>query len=277
MKGASSDAPFMLYTWDIFDQVMGIVDTHCHLTDAPLFRNLDGVMERAAAAGVDRFVVPGYDLASSRSACRLAAAHPQIKAAIGLHPAWIGAVEVTSGFSPEPFRQMARLRHPVAIGEIGLDYALEDFSTTVQAAVLETQLELAALLSLPVIIHCRRAFELLYLILRKFSGVTGVIHAYGGGPKLAEKFLALGYYIGFGGGVTRPNAKKVRETALIVPPDRILLETDAPYIGSHTVLKGESEPKDCLAAAQSLAELRGLSLAETVAMTTANAETLFSG
>ena len=167
------------------------------------------------------------------------------------------------------------MRHPVAIGEIGLDYALEDYSVAVQAAVLETQLELAAILSLPVIIHCRRAFEPLYLILRKFSGVIGVIHAYGGGPKLVEKFLDLGYYIGFGGGVTRPHARKVRETALIVPDDRILLETDAPYIGSHTVLKGESEPKDCLAAARSLAELRGLSLEEIVALTTANAESLF--
>ena len=259
----------------MFAVEMGIIDTHCHLTDLPLKNNLDEVIQRAEIAGVDRFVVPGYDLASSRAACRLAAASPAIKAAIGLHPAWLGTAEAKTGFSPEPFRQLARLRHPVAIGEIGLDYALADYSAAVQADVLETQLELAALLSLPVIIHCRRAFEPLYLSLRKFPGVIGVIHAYGGGPKLVEKFLDSGYYIGFGGGVTRPHARKVRETARIVPDDRILLETDAPYIGSHTVLKGESEPKDCLAAAQALAELRGLSLAEIVALTTANAASLF--
>jgi TatD DNase family protein len=131
-------------------------------------------------------------------------------------------------------------------------------------------------LALPVIIHCRCAFEPLYLILREFPSVTGVIHAYGGGPKMVEKFLALGYYIGFGGGVTRPNARKVRETALIVPLDRILLETDAPYIGSHTVAKGESEPKDVLAVALALAELRQLSPTEIAGLTTVNAEHLFN-
>ena len=255
---------------------MKLFDTHCHLTDAPLFHDLDGVMKRAAAAGVSRFMVPGCDLASSRTACRLAKAYPAIKAAIGLHPAWINQDNHKNGFSAEPFRQLARLRSPVAIGEIGLDYVLKDYSVSIQETILRAQLELAALLSLPVIIHCRRAFEPLYLILREFPGIVGGIHAYGGGPKLSEKFLALGYYIGFGGGVTRPNARKVRETALIVPLDRILLETDAPYIGSHTVTKGESEPKDVLAVALALAELRQLSLTEIASLTTANAEHLFN-
>ena len=245
------------------------------MTDSPLAQDLDGVLQRAANLGVKNFIVPGYDLTSSRAACRLASANSSIYAAIGLHPAWIDQAHIKTDFSPELFRQMARLRSPVAIGEIGLDYALKDFSTTTQAAVLRTQLELATVLSLPVIIHCRRAFEPLYLILREFPGVAGVIHAYGGGPKMVEKFLDLGCYIGFGGGVTRPNARKVRETLLIVPPDRILLETDAPYIGSHTVAKGESEPKDVSAVAQSLAELRRWSPAETAILTTANAERLF--
>ena len=260
---------------DVFSN-MEIIDTHCHLTDPPLSRDLGAVLQRAAGAGVSRFIVPGYDHASSRAACRLAKSYSTIKAAVGLHPAWINQDHIKNGFSPEAFRQMARVRSPVAIGEIGLDYALDGFSADCQAQVLRAQLELAALLSLPVIIHCRRAFEPLYLVLREFPGVVGVIHAYGGGPKLAEKFLNLGYYIGFGGGVTRPNARKIRETGLIVPPDRILLETDAPYIGSHTVAKGESEPKDCFTAAQALAELRGWSLTETTQLTTANAERLFN-
>ena len=255
---------------------MELFDTHCHLTDPPLSHDLDAVLRRAQAAGVQRFLVPGYDLASSRTACRLAKSYPSIKAAIGLHPAWINQTHMKNGFSAEPWRQMARLRAPVAIGEIGLDYALKDYSVSTQETILRAQLELAALLVLPVIIHCRRAFEPLYLILREFPEVVGVIHAYGGGPKMVEKFLDLGYYIGFGGGVTRPNAKKVRKTALVVPPDRILLETDAPYIGSHTVAKGESEPKDVLAVALSLSELRQLSLAEISDLTTANAERLFN-
>ena len=252
---------------------MKLFDTHCHLTDPPLAQDLDGVLQRAANFGVKNFMVPGYDFVSSRSACRLASVNPSIYAAIGLHPAWLTP---TSDFSPEPFRQLARLRAPVAIGEIGLDYALKEYSAVQQAEVLRTQLELALVLSLPVIIHCRRAFEPLYLVLREFTGVVGVLHAYGGGPQLAEKFLSLGYYIGFGGGLTRPQARKVRETALMVPAERILLETDAPYIGSHTVNKGVSEPRDVLEVAHSLTDLRGWDLAETAALTTANAFRFFS-
>ncbi len=251
---------------------MKLFDTHCHLTDSPLAQDLDGVLQRSKNSGVENFIVPGYDLVSSRAACRLAAARPSTFAAIGLHPGWITP---TSDFSPEPFRQLARLRNPVAIGEIGLDYALKEFSSVQQGEVLRAQLELATILSLPVIIHCRRAFEPLYLVLREFPEVVGVLHAFGGGPRLAEKFLSLGYYIGFGGGLTRPQARKVRETALMAPNDRVLLETDAPYIGSHTVNKGESEPQDVLAVAHSLADLRGWDLAETAALTTANAFRLF--
>jgi len=252
---------------------MELFDSHCHLTDPPLAQDLKGVMQRAASSGVEGFMVPGYDLVSSRTACRLASANSSIHAAVGLHPAWLTPA---TDFSPEPFRQLARLREPVAIGEIGLDYVLKNYSSSRQAEVLRAQLELAMVLSLPVIIHCRRAFEPLYRILREFPKVVGVLHAYGGGPQLAEKFLSLGYYIGFGGGLTRPQARKVRETAQIVPPERILLETDAPYIGSHTVAKGESEPQNVLAVAKSLAELRGWSLSETAAMTTANTFALFN-
>ena len=156
---------------------MKLFDTHCHLTDPPLAQDLDGVLQRAANSGVEGFIVPGYDLVSSRAACRLVSANPSIRASIGLHPAWLTPA---SDFSPEPFRQLARLRAPVAIGEIGLDYALKDYSATQQAEVLRVQLELATILSLPVIIHCRRAFEPLFLVLREFPGVVGVLHAYGG-------------------------------------------------------------------------------------------------
>ncbi|MBN2808412.1 MAG: TatD family hydrolase [Deltaproteobacteria bacterium] len=249
-----------------------LFDSHCHLTDAPLAQDLEGVLQRALNDGVAKLLVPGYDFASSRAACRLAAGRPSLYAAVGLHPAWL---EPATEFSPEPFRQLARLRAPVAIGEIGLDYALKDFSEVRQAEVLRVQLELATILSLPVIIHCRRAFAPLYQILRDYPGVSGVLHAYGGGVQMADKFLSLGYYLGFGGGLTRPQARKVRETALMVPSDRILLETDAPYIGSHTVARGESEPRDIRAVALSLAALRQWSPAQTALLTTANAVRLF--
>ncbi len=251
---------------------MDLFDSHCHLTDPPLCVDLDGVLSRAEKAGVGYFLVPGYDFESSRQACRLAGKRETIFAAVGLHPGWIIPGK---GFSTEPFRELARLRQPLAVGEIGLDYALENFSAERQDEVLREQLELALLLDLPVVIHCRRAFEPLYLALRDYPGVTGVIHAYGGGPRLAEKFLELGFFLGFGGGLTRPNAKKVRQTAMMVPADRILLETDAPYIGTHTVAKGETEPRETLDVARALARLRGWSLDEVAGLTTANACRLF--
>jgi TatD DNase family protein len=251
---------------------MKLFDSHCHLTDEPLKSDLKMVLDRAATAGVGGVLVPGYDLSSSRQACRLAASQKNIYAAIGLHPGWLYP-EV--GFSPEPFRQLARLRAPAAIGEIGLDYALENHSPDLQEKVLRGQLELAALLGLPVVIHCRRAFEPLYLVLKDYPEVAGVIHAYGGGPRLAERFLELGYYLGFGGGLTRPNAKKVRQTALLTPPERILLETDAPYIGTHTIPKGETEPCHAFSVAGALAELREWDFEFVVELTTANACRLF--
>ncbi len=247
---------------------MKLFDSHCHLTDPPLRDDLDGVLARAEKAGVDFFLVPGYDLVSSRQACRLAGARPGLYAAVGKHPAWLGR---KGGFSPEPFRQLARLRRPVAIGEIGLDYALEKFSPGDQEEALRAQLELAGILGLPVLLHCRRAFEPLYLILRDYPGVVGVLHAYGGGPKLMDRFLELGYYIGFGGGLTRPGAKKVRACAADIPAARILLETDAPYIGTHFVAKGATEPRDVASVAAALAGLRGWTVAETARLTTANA------
>ncbi|HDS15869.1 MAG TPA: TatD family deoxyribonuclease [Proteobacteria bacterium] len=251
---------------------MFLADSHCHLTDAPLREDLPGVLARAARAGVKWLLVPGYDLCSSRAACRLAARHAELRAAVGLHPAWL---KPSLAFSPETLRQLARLRQPAAIGEIGLDFALADFSQSRQLEALEQQLELAALLDLPVILHCRRAFEPLYAVLRNFPKNRGVLHAYGGGPQLAEKFLALGFYLGFGGNLTRPLARRVREAALLAPPERILLETDAPYIGSRGVVKGASEPRDLPAVALALAALRNWDPLAVAAWTTANFFRLF--
>lgn len=249
-----------------------LIDSHCHLTDSPLREQLSGVLGRAAGAGVSKIIVPGYNLLASRAACRLAAARPGIYAAVGLHPAWIDDDE---SFDPEPFRQLARLRHPLAIGEIGLDYALVDFSESLQIEVLRKQMELARLLSLPVIIHCRRAFEPLYLILRDYPEVNGVIHAFGGSRQLAEKLIELGYYLGVGGALTRPQARKLRELVAQVPSECLLLETDAPYLGSATVPSGESEPSHLAATAQAMAEILGTSVERVAALTTANAVRLF--
>ena len=247
------------------------IDTHCHLTDEPLFSRLPQVVDRARQQLVTEIVVPAYDLPSSFAAARLAAAHEDISFGVGIHPGWLE----NKTFPESALRDAVIELKPAAIGEVGLDYALDHFDPELQDQALERQLELAEDFNLPVIIHCRKAVQPLYDRLKHFPGVTGVLHAFNGGPDFAEKFLELGYFLAFGGGVTRPNARKIRKTALMVPADRVVLETDAPYIGSHTVPKSEMEPAVIPLIARAFAELRGWTLEEAACRTTDNARRLF--
>lgn len=216
-------------------------------------------------------IVPAYDLPSSFAAAELAATYEGIVFSVGIHPGWLN----NETFPESALLEAVTSLKPTAIGEIGLDYALEHFDPRLQDQALERQLELAGEFKLPVIIHCRKAFQPLYNRLKHFPGVTGVLHAFNGGPDFAEKFLELGYFLAFGGGVTRPQARKIRKTALMVPDDRVVLETDAPYIGSHTVPRSEMAPAAIPHIAHAFAELRDWTLEETARRTTANARRLF--
>ena len=247
------------------------IDTHCHLTDEPLFARLPDVIMKARQKQVREIIVPAYDLASGFTAAGLAAENKGIYFGVGIHPGWLSTIP----FSESELRDAVKALKPVAIGEIGLDYALENFDPQVQDKALEVQMDLAKEFQLPVIIHCRKAFQPLYDRLKHFPKVTGVLHAFNGGPEFGEKFLELGYCLAFGGGVTRPHARKIRKTALMVPADRVVLETDAPYIGSHTVQKTEMEPAFIPKIARAFAELKHWSLEETARRTTANARRLF--
>jgi len=247
------------------------IDTHCHLTDKPLSSRLPQVVCQARQQRVMEIIVPAYDLPSSFAAAELAATYEGIVFSVGIHPGWLN----NETFPESALLEAVTSLKPTAIGEIGLDYALEHFDPRLQDQALERQLELAGEFNLPVIIHCRKAFQPLYDRLKHFPGVTGVLHAFNGGPDFAEKFLELGYFLAFGGGVTRPNARKIRKTALMVPANRVVLETDAPYIGSHTVPKSEMAPAVIPLIARAFAELRGWTLEETARRTTANARRLF--
>ncbi|MBN2332911.1 MAG: TatD family hydrolase [Deltaproteobacteria bacterium] len=249
-----------------------LFDSHCHLTDEPLIGQLDEVLSRAQNNLVTRIMVPGYDLTSSMAAAKLAQNHAEISFATGIHPGWV----TEDVFPLIELEAIIRRFQPSAIGEIGLDFALDDHDPLAQGKALEAQLELARIFRLPVIIHCRKAFQPLYDQLRQFPEVIGILHAFNGGPAMGEKFLELGYYLAFGGGITRPNTRKIRKTALMVPEDRVILETDAPYIGSHTVAKGEIEPCHLQEIAKAFGQLRGWDMAETARRTTANAKRLFA-
>ncbi|MEN8008623.1 MAG: TatD family hydrolase [Candidatus Krumholzibacteriota bacterium] len=256
---------------------MNLCDTHCHLNMPPLSDDTDGVLARAAVRGVTRVIVPAYDEATWPEVAALAA-RPDVFPAIGLHP-WV-AGEVPPGGPLVEFQKRLATQltsvFPLAIGEIGLDTKIEECGLPEQLPVLEAQLALAADHDLPVILHCRGAFEELLTAVNKHGGkLRGVLHAYSRGPELAERFIAAGLHIAFGGAVTRDRARRVRKAATSLPLDKIVLETDAPSIGLDGVLPVDTEPGHVRDIATAVAALRGESLDTIAEVTTANACRLF--
>lgn len=247
---------------------MELFDTHVHLYEPPLAADVDGVLARAAAAGVTRTVVPAYDL-DSWTAAVAAARRPGVFAALGLHP-WVADRPLDLA------ALRAALLEPgvVAVGEVGLDAATGP-ELAVQREALRGQLELACELDRPAILHCRGAFEDLLALLRGYAPrLRGVVHAFARGPELLERFLALGLHVALGGAATRPGSRAAR-SAPLVPADRLLLETDAPSIGLHGIPAHEVEPRHALDVARAVARLRGTTVEELAERTTANARALF--
>jgi TatD DNase family protein len=248
---------------------MPFVDTHCHLNFDPLFRDVSGVMERARQVGVTRTVVPAYDLASWPD-IRSLGERTDIDVALGLHP-W-RAEEALDG---NALLRAASESDAVAIGEIGLDFKVETPADR-QMTVLNVQLDVAAELGLPVILHVRGAFEpLLALLEKRRPPARGVVHAFSRGPELAKRFVDLDLHIAFGGAITRERATRARRAAAVVPEDRLLLETDAPSIGLEGVPPEQVEPRHVVPIAEALAEIRNCSVKEIADRTTANAKELF--
>lgn len=287
---------------------MQLIDTHCHLNHPPLSLDTDGVLARAADAGVTRVVAPAYDATSWDDLARLGR-RAGVSAAFGLHP-WLahdlpGQVAVLAGRSaghpPDlapagapagpvpPAAQAAALAElpallqarlaaggAVAVGEIGLDTKISASGLAQQQPLLELQLALAADLDLPVILHCRGAFEELLAAVNRHGGrLRGVLHAFSRGPDLAARFVAAGLHVALGGAVTRDRAQQVRRAARTLPLDRLVLETDAPAIGLQDVTPEQTEPRHVLEVARAVAALRGESPATIAEATTASATALF--
>lgn len=251
-----------------YTRTMELVDTHCHLYEPPLAEDVDAVLARAAGAGVTRVVVPAYDHASwEKAAAR--AARPGVFLAIGLHP-WAAGEPLDTARLREAIRGCGA----VAVGEIGLDTKVEEPSLETQRRVLRVQLGLACELDLPVLLHCRNAFDELIVELREFApDLRGVIHAYSKEPMLAQRFLDLGMHMALGGAVTRPGSKAGR-SAEMVPENRLLLETDAPFIALHELPPEQVEPRHVREIAEALATIRGTTVEAIARATTANARAL---
>jgi len=251
---------------------MFLTDTHAHL-DFPQFdSDREEAIERALAAGVSRILNVGADLASSRRAVALAKAHPQIYAAVGVHPH--DAKTLTEEVLTE-LRELARHPQVVAIGEIGLDFYRDLSPRDVQRQAFERQLALARELDKPVIIHDREAHAEVMDTLRRWQGLRGVLHCFSGSLEMARRAVELGFYISIAGPVTFKNARRLPEIVRQLPLERLLIETDCPYLAPHPHRGERNEPAYVRLVAEAVAEIKGLPLEEVARVTTANTQTLF--
>ncbi len=245
----------------------GMFDTHCHLFMEPLSRDTGGVLARAYAAGVERLLVPSVSM-DNWDACSELALLPGISCSLGVHPWW-----AEDGVAVEELREKLISSGASAIGEIGLDWKTE-VPRQKQYTVFEDQLKLASHMDIPVILHCRNAFEEMLELLEKYQ-VRGVVHGWSRGPQLMERFLRLGLYISFGGMITWGESKKVVKSVKQVPSDRFVLETDAPSMRMSGVPPGRSEPGHLAQVLRAVAEIRGEDLSETEAAAWENSQALY--
>jgi TatD DNase family protein len=253
------------------------VDSHCHLDYPGLAAEVDAVVERAAAAGVTTLLTIATRLSSFPAVLELAVRFPAVWVATGVHPHQ--AAEEAGSQEPEPF--IANAAHPkvVAIGECGLDYFYDKSPRDVQAASFRAQLEAARATGLPFIVHTRDADADTAAILDEAaakSPLAGVIHCYSTSPELGYKAVALGLHLGLGGILTFKRSDELRATVRALPRDRILLETDAPYLAPMPYRGKRNEPGYIPYVAEVLAELWGTDTTEVARITTGNFFRLFS-
>ena len=252
------------------ENISGLFDTHCHIDGT---HDNATIVQHARAAGVDRILTVGSDLASSEGALQVAVGHANVWATAGLHPHEAEAF----GGDIVPYRELTRDPLVVAVGEIGLDYYYEHSQRDKQISVFRKFLDLSMETGLPAVIHCREAYEDCLQVLRDqlSPGHPFEIHSYTGSLEHAEQFLDMGGFFSFNGMVTFRKARNIREILRIVPTDRILLETDSPYLAPVPHRGSTNEPAYLVHVAAKVAEVKQCSVAEVAQTTTANANRLF--
>lgn len=259
---------------------MGLFDTHAHYDDPRFDQDRDELLSRlpepseVCPTGVTAAVNQGCDIPSSRASLALAEAYPHLYAAVGVHP------ENCLQWNGETAAELQKLlAHPkaVAIGEIGLDRHWEGPSCPWDAQVkaFRAQLDLARETGYPVCVHDREAHGEIFEIIRQTPGVTGLMHAYSGSGEMARQLVRFGWYIGFGGTVTFKNARNVREAAKAVPLDRLLLETDCPYLAPVPWRGERNDSRLAFATAAVLAEIHGVTAEKMVEITDTNARKFY--
>ena len=253
-----------------------MIDTHCHLTFGQLADDVDAVIRRSIDAGVTSWITVGTDPSHNQKAIELARKYDNMYATVGVHPH--DAKKVT-GQAIRQLHALAQNKKVVAIGETGLDFHYDHSPCGKQAEVFKSHLELAQELALPVIIHSREAFDETMEILQQ-SGPDlekVVFHCFSGSPEQARIVLDAGYYISFTGVVTFKNAESIRQAAEIVPLDRLMLETDCPYMSPEPMRKQRiNEPALMVHTAKFLADLKGMDLDDFATAVTATSKSFFN-
>lgn len=250
-----------------------IFDTHAHLDDRAFDADREELLSQLPSNGVGLLMNPGCSLASSLAAVELAKKYDYVYAAVGSHP---DAADEVNEQVLSRYRELVKKNPKVrAIGEIGLDYHYEDIPREIQQRAFRAQMALAAELNLPVIVHEREAHEDGMKIVREYPGVTGVFHCFSGSLEMAQWLIARGWYIGFGGVLTFKNAKKALQVAANIPLERIVLETDCPYMAPEPFRGRRNDPGKLCRVAEKLAQLRGKTAEEIQAITLENGRSLY--
>ncbi len=246
-------------------------DSHAHLNDKKFKNNLHQVIEKAFENNVKYIVVNGYDIESSKKAIEIASEYDNIYATVGIHPLDVDGFDIKD---LQVLKDLCSDDNVVAIGEIGLDYYYDKSKMEVQKEVFMAQLQLASELNMPVTIHSRDALNDTYEILKNYN-CKGVMHCYSGSVEYAKKFIELGYYISLAGPVTFKNAKVAKEVAKEVTLDKLLIETDAPYLTPHPYRGQLNDPSYVTYVAEEIAGIKGLTVEEVANQTTKNAQQLY--
>lgn len=246
-----------------------LVDTHCHIHEASYLLDADETLKRAREAGVEKLICVGTSEQSSREAVEFAAAHENVFASIGVHP----------HDTKDGWREIEALKHHaklVAVGEIGLDYFYNHSPRETQITALEAQIQLALDHNLPVIFHVREAFDDFWPIFDNFHGIRGELHSFTDTAKNLEEGLKRGLYVGVNGISTFTKDEKQKQMFAAIPLNRMLFETDAPFLTPAPFRGKVNEPAFVRNVAEYHAQNRGISLEEIAAATTANANALFA-
>lgn len=250
-----------------------LFDTHAHMDDRAFAEDREALLAVLPASGIDLLMNPGCSLASSRAASQLSLTYPYLYAAVGSHPD--AADEVNDAVLAEYATLIHSNPKIRAIGEIGLDYHYEDIPRDLQQKAFRAQLALAQELNMPVIVHDRDAHEDALTIIREFPTVTGVFHCYSGSAEMAQQLIHWGWYIGFTGVLTFKNARKALEAARSIPMERIVLETDCPYMSPEPFRGRRNDPTRLYRMAEVLADLRGISPEKAAQITLENGKRLY--